>query len=180
MPKLAAPLTAIRLRHLKAPTSGVAEIADGGCPGLRLRISASGDRGWSLLTTDSAGRRRRFELGAYPALGLAAARAAAHALRDKVKAGHDLVAAARAARSRGIAARTGQGTLLALVEAYGAAGGADNRSWGEARKRIASVFAPLADRPALDLKLDDLQRTADAHRSIPRRLSASWPSSRPA
>jgi integrase len=165
VPKLAAPLTATHLRQLKPPATGVTEVADGGCAGLRLRISAGGDRGWSLLTTDPAGRRRRFELGGSPELGLAEARAAAHALRARVKAGHDPLAEKRASRARGAAARQGQGTLMALVEAYGAAGAAANRSWGEARKRIRSVFAPLAGRAALDLTLAELQRVVDAHPS---------------
>src|SRR3954468_10577833 len=98
MPKAVPALTATAVRAIKTPPSGVTEVADGGCPGLRFRASAAGGKQWSLLIYDRSGRRRRFEIGAYPALRLSEARSAAHALREQVRQGHDPVAEKRAQR----------------------------------------------------------------------------------
>ena len=62
------------VRTLKVPPGPAwAEHSDGGCKGLRIRISPRGDRVWSLLTR-IGGKRHRHELGAYPSVSLAEAR----------------------------------------------------------------------------------------------------------
>jgi integrase len=114
---------------------------------------------------DTHGRRRRFEIGVYPTMGLSEARSAAHALREWVGQGHDPVAEKRAQIRRNTAARTGHGTLAALIDSYGAAEGEAKRSWKEAKARISSVFAAHMRRPALDLTLSGLQLAVDAHLS---------------
>src|SRR6478609_3482214 len=149
MPKAVPALTATTIRSVKPPREGVTEVADGGCPGLRFRVSAAGDRRWTLMINDSHGRRRRFDVGAYPATGLSEARTVAHSLREKVREGHDPVAEKRARLRRQGAARSGKGTLAALIEAYGAAEGSAKRGWREAKARCSSVFNGLLERPAL-------------------------------
>lgn len=165
MPRTVAALTASAVRSLKTPRTGLTEIADGGCPGLRFRVSAAGDRRWTLMINDSNGRRRRFEVGAYPAIGLSEARSAAHSLREKVRQGYDPVAEKRARLGRQGAARSGKGTLAALIDAYGGAEGSGKRGWKEAKARSSSVFTSLLERPAPDLTLSDLQLAVDAHPS---------------
>jgi integrase len=92
------------------------------------------------------------------------------ALREQVKLGHDPVADKRARLRRNAAARTGHGTLAALINIYGAAEGEAKRSWKDAKARIMSVFADHLQRPAHDLTLSSLQLSADAH---PSRSSAA-------
>lgn len=54
-------------------TSDWREVADGGCRGLRLRISPTGEKVWALKLTVN-GNRVRHTLGAYPAMSLSDAR----------------------------------------------------------------------------------------------------------
>lgn len=165
MPKTVPALTATTVRAIKTPLEGVTEVADGGCPGLRLRVSSAGDRRWTLMTTDRHGRRRRFDIGVYPTTGLSEARTAAHSLREKVREGYDPVAEKRARLHRQSAARSGEGSLAALLDTYGDAVGSAKRGWRDAKARCSSVFNDLLDRPALDLSLTDLQIAADHHSS---------------
>jgi len=117
------------------------------------------------MINDNHGRRRRFDVGAYPAVGLSDARAAAHLLRERVRSGHDPVAEKKARLRRQGAARGGKGTLAALVNAYGGAEGGAKRGWSEAKARTSSVFVALLERPAIDLTLSDLQLAVDGHPS---------------
>ena len=165
MPKTVPALTATTVRSIKLPRDGLTEVADGGCPGLRFRVSAAGDRRWTLMINDSHGRRRRFDVGAYPATGLSEARTVAHSLREKVRKGHDPIAEKRARLRRQGAARSGKGTLAALIDAYGDAEGNAKRGWRDAKARCSSVFNGLLERPALDLTLSDLQLAVDGHPS---------------
>ncbi|WP_069879911.1 site-specific integrase [Bosea sp. BIWAKO-01] len=165
MPKAVPALTATAVRSIKPPREGVTEVADGGCPGLRLRVSAAGDRRWTLMITDSHGRRRRFDVGTYPTTGLSDARTAAHSLREKVRQGYDPVAEKIARLRRQDAAHSGSGTLAALIDAYGGTEGNAKRGWRDAKARCSSVFNCLLERPALDLTLTDLQLAVDGHSS---------------
>jgi integrase len=113
---------------------------------------------------------RRFPVGAFPAMGLAEARDRARALRVRVRAGEDPVAERRRLRAVGRDAKEGIGTLAALLELYGRGPGAALKSWGDARRRIRTVFAPHLGRPLAALGAAELQATADAY---PARQSAA-------
>ncbi len=136
------------------------EVADATCPGLRLRIGAGGSATWLLGCRDVAGAARRFVLGRYPALGIAAARKAAKAERERVRGGADPIAERRAKRAD--AARDGMDTLRGLVAIYADKVGRDLKSWPEYEARIVSVFGKVIDRPLTDLTRASLQITADA------------------
>lgn len=161
------PLTPARLDALaKAPpAAGQIEVADGACPGLRIRISQGGTKTWVLGCRDNQGRARRFSIGAYPTIGIAEARKRARVKRQEVRDGADPTAEARAERQKHHDARHGIGTLDALLAAYAAQRGADMRTWAEANQRIRAVFREALDKPALDLTGPDLQRLADGHAS---------------
>ena len=169
-----------------AEAGGRRDIIDAKEPGLHLRVSApsrrtaKGQGRWTLSMRDREGRLRRFQLGAWPTMGISDAREAARSLRSKVRQdGADPVAERRKTRLMGAAAREGVGTLRALLELYGgpvtpgedgrrnvAIGpGKELRSWSEQRRRIEHVFAHHLDRPVAALALDDLQATADSHPS---------------
>lgn len=142
------------------------DLADAACPGLRLRLTPAGGKGWVLACRDRESRMRRFPLGAYPAMGVSEARTAARTLHGQVKhEGADPVAERRKERAAGQAARDGIGTLAALLDLYGAKVGAAQRAWAPSRKRIESVFAEHLDRPLTTLRLGTLQMAADGWRS---------------
>lgn len=163
MAKRVAPLTAIGVSRLKPDPSKTIEVVDGAVPGLRLRVTPSGTRTWSL-NLRAKGVMRRFDVGT--GLGLAEARQKADALRREVKTGADPTAARRAERKRTIAATLGIGTLGAVVDLYFETGpGAGLRTKHEQQQRIKSVFAEHLSRPSTDVASTSLQLSIDAHRS---------------
>ena len=81
-------LTAIAVKHLKAPESGRVEYFDLTLPGFALRITEKGSRSWVVFYR-SGGRLRRMTIGSYPALGLADARMAAREAMQAAARGND-------------------------------------------------------------------------------------------
>lgn len=100
--------------------------AVGGVAGLLLQVAQSGSKSW-LLRTMVGGVRRSIGLGAYPEIGLAAARDKARAHKAKIEAGIDPIEERKAARAALAAARQ------------------RNLTFAEATDRWIS--AKLADRP---------------------------------
>lgn len=147
-----------------AETKTRVELIDPDHTGLRLRVSPSGGKSWTLAMR-SDGAMRRFPLGSHPGMGLANARKAASVMYAAVKSGADPVKEARRRRAINKDASEGVGTLAALVELYGKKRGASLKSWPECKKRIDSVFAKLLQKPIATMKQGDLQFEAD-----------SWPS----
>ena len=155
------------LRHLKLPASGQREIADGGCPGLRLRLTTT-VAWWVLGCRDVAGRARRFQLGTWPSMGLKEAREAARSLRVEVRKGSDPIAEARQRRyeaRRAVDVDEGVITLSDVVDAYERAVGASQRSWARARQLVVHVFSKKLLRVALELAAPELQGVVDRHPS---------------
>jgi integrase len=163
MPKRVGPLSPKKLAAVR-PGAVPVELGDGHVRGLRVRVYPSGARVWSLSVRDANGTRRRFDVGTD--LGLAEARRKAEELRRSIREGADPTSERRAARQRTQAARAGVGTLGALFEVYYTNGpGKEQRRADESLTMLRAVFAGLLDKPALDIKRVELQRTADAWRS---------------
>ena len=158
-------LTPAFLRSVRPPATGQIEHADGGCPGLRLRLSRGGAATWVLGCRDASGKPRRFVLGAFPALGLAKARDLARERREEVRQGLDPIKQAREARQEAREAKADVATLAVLLDGYAKDVGARRRSWPEARKRIESVFAKHLDRATAAITGPEMQLTVDAHGS---------------
>ena len=72
-------LTDAKIAAIKPPSTGQAEYSDNKVTGLRLRVGTSGKKSWTVRRRVGAKIINR-KLGSYPALGLAAARAAAEKL----------------------------------------------------------------------------------------------------
>ncbi|MGD0432464.1 MAG: Arm DNA-binding domain-containing protein, partial [Acetobacteraceae bacterium] len=94
------------------------DLADAGCPGLRLRLTPSGGKSWALACRDRLGGMRRFPLGKFPAMGLSEARNEARAMYARVRTGADPVADRRRDRAIGKDAKAGIGTLAAVLDIY--------------------------------------------------------------
>jgi integrase len=173
----------------EAVTAGRCELADTVLPGLRLTIVPPGKKSpkgvvrWVLGCRDQSGAARRFHLGDLSEeMGVAAARKAAQAMREKVRQGFDPIAQAKRTRAISRDAKEGIGTLRAILDAYGGPAkrllpgdpkpaikiigpGKTLKSWGDARRRVQHVFAKHLDRPLELLKASDLRLTADQHPS---------------
>ncbi len=156
--------TAIAKAVRELPAGGRRDLADAGCPGLRLRLTSAGGRSWVLACRDGLGRMRRFPLGTYPAMGIGDARDAARGLRDRVKhEGADPVADRRKQRAIGAAAKDGIGTLKAILDAYGGPKGGAPKSWATGKPRVELVFKALLQKPVATMTAADLQMTADKY-----------------
>lgn len=157
--------TAIGRAIREAKSAGVRrELIDVSLRGLRLRLAKTGAATWVLACRDRSGRMRRFGLGAYPALGISAARDAARTMREGVRHGSDPTADRRRERDRQKAAQAGVGTLAKLLAMYGASPVAP-RSWPGSVKVVSSVFKRLLARPVATLTVADMQLIADSHPS---------------
>jgi len=163
MPKRVPPLSAKALTAVR-PGDTAVELADGFLPGLRVRILPSGTRTWSLNIRDSKGARRRFDVGT--GLGLAEARRKAQRLRQAVDDGADPTTERRAARQRAQAAREGEGTLRALLDAYfGSGPGGRQRRAVQNKQLVQAVFSQALEKPMLDIRGPELQLIAGGWRS---------------
>ncbi len=113
MPKQAAELGPLAVSRIKDP--GVHFV--GGIPGLALQVSPTGGRSW-ILRVMVGGKRRDIGLGGYPAVVLVDARTKAREARDKIRAGIDPVAEARAVKSALIASVAKQFTFSDAAKAF--------------------------------------------------------------
>ncbi|HML07276.1 MAG TPA: integrase family protein [Xanthobacteraceae bacterium] len=159
MPKRVPALSVKKLAAVR-PGKRPIELVDGYVPGLRVRVLPSGKRAWSLNIHDSKGVRRRFEVGS--GFGLAEARRKAEDLRRDIRGGADPTTDRRAARQRAQAAKSGVGTLGALLQAYFTKGpGGQLRRGSKSKRHLETVFAKLLNKPVLDIERAELQLIAD-------------------
>lgn len=167
--------TAIRAALKRAASAGTREdLSDKALPGLRLRVTPKGRGSWVLACRDGVGAMRRFQLGAYPALGVGEAREAARRERVRVRQGRDPIRerreAAQAARVRGERDRL---TLGVLVEDWRRERliHRSPRYAHEAVRALKVAFSAEWERPAEALDragvlrvLDGIARRRTAHR----------------
>jgi integrase len=140
------------------------DLADAACPGLRLRLTPTGGKTWVLACRDRHGRMRRFQLGAFPDMGISEARNAARAMHTRVKQeGADPVAERRRDRAIGKAAMEGIGTLSALLAIYGDKRGCELKRWKNSKRLVELVFKPFLKRPLVSVTAADLQMQADSY-----------------
>ena len=156
--------TAINKAMREAVNGNRRDLADSGCPGLRLRLTPGGAATWVLACRDRHGRMRRFPLGRYPATGISDARNKARELHTRVRQeGADPIADRRRDRVIGAAAKVGEGTLSALLALYERQRGTQLKRWAEAKRSMEVVFKPLLGRPLVALKSQDFQMLADGY-----------------
>src|SRR3954469_330005 len=99
MPRRIPPLNATRLASLKPPATGRVELYDGQCPGLVLRMPASGAASWSYKFWNKVdGKQERLSLGCFPTIGLAKARELATKARAQLLDGVNPAATLRERR----------------------------------------------------------------------------------
>ncbi len=92
-------LTAATVEHLKPDPKGRLELPDEAVRGLYFVIQPTGAKSWAFRYR-AAGRPTKLTLGAYPALGLGEARAAAKVAREAVDRGKDPAGAKSEMRRR--------------------------------------------------------------------------------
>lgn len=112
------PRTGARLEAYK-PKEARYEVRDGVVRGLRLRVSPSGGRSWSLWFRTKNGKASRIEIGTFPGMSLEKARKKAEDERSRIRGGADPIAEKREAKEVERLAKIEAefGTVAALGEA---------------------------------------------------------------
>ena len=168
MAKRVPPLTALQISKIKPHLYRTLELVDGAVPGLRLRVSPSGGKSWSLAMRAN-GVMRRFEVGS--GLSLADARKKAEELRFSIKGGADPTAEKRIARLKALSAVEGIGTFGSVIDAYFTIGNGAGLKTGKVQQQhLRSFFKSMLSRPAIDLRSAEIQLAIDAH---PARVTAA-------
>ena len=156
MPKRAAPLKAKTIQHLKANGTAQRTVVDGLVPGLRIRVSKTGRKTWSVRYKAN-GKRRKLKLGTYPATSLKEARERARKVFARVEKGED------PARDRDDR-RAGKNTFEALAREVLAVKEKQTReSTHRERERIveSELIPAWGDRPAGEIKRRDVIELTD-------------------
>jgi integrase len=142
------PLTDRAVLALK-PQSRRYVVLDGKLPGLCIRVSPSGQKTWSLRYRFGRAHKR-LKLGAYPVVGVAAARTKARQALAKVADGTDPQAAKRDARTRE--------TFDDLATSYLAHAKKKKKSWAQDELLLRSVLKPAwKHRPVKDITRRDVK-----------------------
>jgi integrase len=149
---------ASRMRGAKT-TKGRVEITDTTAKGLRCRITGEGAK-WCYVGKDDHGKVKKVTLGAYPAMGISAAREAARAMREKVRAGEDPTAEKRRKKALGAAGEVS--TLQALLDAFTTSSRA-SQSWHKDKSLVHHVFAGLLTTKLEKLRLSDIHIMMEKH-----------------
>ena len=148
--------------------------------GLMLRITPNGVRTWVLSCRDYHSRYRMFTIGAYPAIGLSAARIAARSLREDVRRGADPTADKRARKQAvaemRVAARLKvasgpEHTIRTLLDEYERLKVNGRKSWPRTKGRLLGMLNGVADRSFAELAFADLRRVFEGW---PSQISAKW------
>jgi Arm DNA-binding domain len=135
MPKRSAPLNAKQLERLRPDPHRTLELIDGSVPGLRVRLSPSGEKSWSL-SARIGGIRRRVALGKN--LGLADARRQAEHIRSAIAKGENPAEVRKAVLARRKDAAQGMGTFGSVIKAYYEQGPGEALRSGLTHRRVSN------------------------------------------
>jgi integrase len=153
-------LTDLQIEKLARPT-GRREIPDGKIGGLYLVVQPSGAKSWALRYR-AAGAPKKFTIGPYPSIGLAAARKRAQKALAEVVDGVDPSAQKRAAREAEKAANSTADRVDNVVDAYVKDYLAKKAkpSWAKEAERLlrVEVIPKFGNKRLGDLKDDDIHK----------------------
>lgn len=143
------------LKAITPPTAGRADYHDIRVPGLTLRVTDRGKLSWSVVYRLPGDRRkRRFTLGAYPAVTLAEARQVAHGTILEASRGNDPASEKQSARQAP--------TFEALSAEYKEKHGSQKRSGPEDARMIDKDLLPAwGRRKAHEIKRRDVIHLLD-------------------
>jgi integrase len=133
-------------------------VPDARCPGLAVRVAPGGAKTFDCAYRIKGGGMRRLSLGAFPDVGLEAARQRAHELKKAARAGTDLVAEEKAA----LAEKAKRLTVGALIEKYcQKVVRGKLRTAKEIENRLKRALKPKLEIAIEDLKRRDLRELFD-------------------
>lgn len=153
-------LTDLQIEKLAKPAAR-REIPDGKIGGLYLVVQPSGSKSWALRYR-AAGAPKKFTIGPYPAIGLAAARKRAQKALAEVVDGFDPSAQKKAAREAQKASNSIADRVESVVDAYVKDYLAKNAkpSWAKEAERLlrVEVLPKFGKKRLGDLTDDDVHK----------------------
>lgn len=133
-------------------------VPDARCPGLAVRVAIDGTKTFDCAYRIKGGGTKRPSLGAFPDVGLEAARQRAHELKKAARAGVDLLADEKAAAIE----KAKRLTVGALIEKYcQKVVRGKLRTAREIENRLKRALGPKLETPAEDIKRRDLRELFD-------------------
>ena len=167
-------LTDLFLKRLKPPELGRIEISDIKRPGLRFRLSASGQAVWMYEKRIKGGQKRKHTLGAWPRpVGLSEARARALELEAEAAQGIDRVALAEERRLSDETERPNALTVAEVLMVYDRLHLMSLRTRDERKRQIQQALAKHLDHSITDLTRKHIQAAVDAKAGTGRKAYAN-------
>jgi integrase len=160
---MAKPLTQIAIDNLR-PRAERYEAPDGRITGLYLVVQPSGAKSWAARYR-FLGRQRKYTIGPYPTLDLAAARRKALEALGEVAGGRDPAAQKKAIREAAKAAQSGKDTVagvaVSFIERY--AKRHVGPSWARQSERLIKreILPAIGDKRLCDVKRSDIHDLLD-------------------
>lgn len=151
---------ALTHRSIEAMTTQGApyRVPDTRCPGLAVRVAIDGTKTFDCAYRIKGGGTKRLSLGAFPDVGLEAARERAHELKKAARGGIDLLAEEKAAAAE----KAKRLTVGALIEKYcQKVVRGKLRTAKEIENRLQRALEPKLETPAEDVKRRDLRELFD-------------------
>lgn len=151
---------ALTHRSIEAMSSQSApyRVPDARCPGLAVRVAINGAKTFDCAYRIKGGGAKRPSLGAFPDVGLEAARERAHALKKAARAGIDLLEEEKAA----VIEKARRLTIADLIEKYcKKAVRGKLRTAREIENRLNRALKPKLEIAAEEIKRRDLRELFD-------------------
>lgn len=156
------------------PTSGRMEVSDTKRPGLRFRLSASGQGVWMYEKRVKGGPKRKHTLGKHSKeFGLAEARAQALMLEVEAAQGIDRVAINEAKKLEEETVKLRALSVRQVLELYDDLHLANLRTGPERRKQIEQALKGKLELPIASLRRTDLQLAIDQKASASHKTAAN-------
>jgi len=156
------------------PDTGRIEVSDTKRPGLRFRLSSSGQAVWMYEKRVKGGPKRKHTLGKHSKeFGLAEARAQALLLEVEAAQGVDRVAISRAKKLEEEATKARALSVRQVLNLYDQLHLSNLRTGEERRKQIEQSLLEKLDLPIAKLRRADLQLAIDQKASADHKTAAN-------
>lgn len=165
------------LRDMKLPTDGRVYLYDAKHPGLRICVSRTGSKIWSIQKKVKDGRRISVTLGSYPGITLKAARAEAYRLQSEAETGVDRIKeqaiAKEKAETEALAARSVADILDLYISMHVDCNLKQGNSRDERKAQLRKHLKKFASMKVEAVTKADLQRVIDAKAAEGHPISAN-------
>ena len=149
------------LKSMTPPEAGRLEVSDTKRTGLRFRLTAAGKATWIFEKRLRDGPKRKFPLGTWPAVSLAAARKEALEIEAETARGIDRIAEAEKQRLSDEAAKAHRRSVREVLNTYAELHLSSLRTGEERRRQLETALADVMHTSIDELATATLQKAID-------------------